>query len=46
MSLARATACAAVLLLALAACDEALGPRGTPCTEAGPVAHTDTFSYR
>jgi len=34
MILARATACAAVLLLALAGCDDALGPRGTPCTEA------------
>ena len=34
MSLARATACAAVSLLALAGCDDALGPRGTPCTEA------------
>ncbi len=34
MSLVRATACAAVSLLALAACDEVAGPRGTPCTEA------------
>ena len=34
MSLARATACAAMSLLALAGCDDALGPRGTPCTEA------------
>jgi hypothetical protein len=34
MSPARATALAALSLLALTACDEVAGPRGTPCTEA------------